>query len=191
MNKRIVVPTINRMPHEKVDNLAAYYPLNSQQNLENFWKGYLKLVDLTLNNFGFSITDPNLIPDHLGLQVRNKEEFKQCHEKLLNIATLLSEEVVNDRWCNIYQFKQTPTSDDVSVPRIEIFDPMPGQNERELRSGIEHLAFQVKNYSQFVKEWMKKNSPIEYEKQIGHSTFFKTPFVNGILLEFRNDRLGE
>ncbi len=186
--KEIVKISDPTLPYD----LTQYYPINSQKNLQQFWETYFPLVQLSLNYFGYSLNNSGLQPDHLGIQVNNRKEFISCHKKLMKISTLLSEEIVNKRWCSIYKFKKPPTTKgNIFIPRIEIYNPTPKQHNLEIKSGIEHVAFTVKNYSQFIKEWSSKKLPILYEKKIDNSTFFKTPFINGLLIEFRNDELGE
>lgn len=190
--KRKIKKIIKLSSFEILPNLVKYYPINSQKNLQQFWETYFPLVETSLNYYGYFLDDNNLCLDHLGLQVNDKKEFVLCHKKLIKIAILLSEEVVNGRWCSIYKFKNPPIiAGKFFVPRIEIYNPMPKQDIREIKSGIEHIAFTVRDYILFRKEWIGKNLPVLYEKKIDTSKFFKTPFLNGLLIEFRNDELGE
>lgn len=125
------------------------------------------------------------------MQITSKEEFNNVSKTLLTYSQLIHDRVIHNRRNRVYQFKETIVIFDISIPRIEIFEPKPGAEIKKLKPGIEHIAFKVDDYKSFINEFKKRNIPIdkeaEYEKG---SFFFKTKLIDLVEIEFRNDFLG-
>jgi hypothetical protein len=173
-------------------NLSHYYPIQSIKVFREYLDAYLPLIIFGAKQYELNLNTFKISGDHLGLQVLSRDEFDKCHEILLKIADLIHDSVIHNRRNRVYRFNDMPKSNSISVPRIEIFEPKPSANISKLRPGIEHIAFMMDGYDNFVLECKKKNVPIDKEVSFEDgSKFFKTTFVNGIEIEFRNDELGE
>jgi len=171
--------------------LTNFYPIHSVEELEKYLTPYLKLVLFSLEQYKINLNTANASGDHVGLQVLSSQEFDDCHQILLKNSKLIHDDIIHDRRNRIYRFHAAPHSSDITIPRIEIFEPKPGVDIRKLRAGIEHVAFTIGNYDEFLSRCQKSNIPIDKINNINGSKFFKTRFINGVEIEFRNDFLGE
>lgn len=171
--------------------LTHLYPIHSTEEIEKYLAPYLKLVLFNLKQYNIDLNAISGSGDHIGLQVLSSQEFDDCHGILLKNSELIHDHVIHDRRNRVYHFKTPPQASDIIVPRIEIFEPKPNANIGKLRAGIEHVAFTVENYDEFLSDCQKRGIPIDKTNNLDGSKFFKTTFVNGIEIEFRNDQLGE
>jgi len=171
-------------------NLLAYYPVLSIKVIQEFAKAYFPLVELTCQQFQINLHDTGINGDHFGLQVLSDIEFDQCHKILLQYTKLVHDHVIHQRRNRVYHYHLPVQVNGITIPKIEIFEPKPDADISKLRPGIEHIAFVVDDYDQFLTEYKSKRIPIDKEINLQGSKFFKTKFINIIEIEFRNDELG-
>ncbi len=167
------------------------YPIQSSKALNDFFDFYIKNVLKVASSLNFDLKGNNFSGDHLGLQVLSADEFDESHWLLLEYSQMIHDGIIHNRRNRIYFFKKPLDSDGVIMPKIEIFEPKPNAKISRLRPGIEHVAFVVKNYDNFLEDCRQKNIPIDKVIDIGSSKFFKTKLINNVEIEFRNDKLGE
>ena len=171
-------------------SLVDFYCIHNRDNLFRYTRIYWQLVSFYLDKY--QINDSfDFRGDHLGLQVLSVEEFDQCHEIFLEYSSLINKDIIHQRRNNIYKFNMPLKLDNISIPKIEIFEPKPDANLGKLRPGIEHISLKVNNYQKLLQVSRDKGVPIDKAKEINGSRFFKTQFINGVEIEFRNDGLGE
>ena len=171
--------------------LYKYYSIQSREKLEAYVKRYLEMVRVVLNNFSVDLENNNIEGDHLGVQVISAREFNECSKLLSTYSRLIHDKVIHDRRNRVYEFDRHISTNYLKIPRIEIFEPKPGADIKNLKPGIEHVAFYVKNYFDFVKELKKNDVPIDKEAEYSKGSWFiKTSFLDLVEVEFRNDYLG-
>lgn len=171
--------------------LLSYYKINTKDDLQDYANFYLPLVFTVLKEFGVSTDKFDLVGDHFGLQVLSEQEFENADSLLLSYSTLIHDTVIHGRRNRVYLFNNPVTFKDISIPRIEIFEPKPGAELKKLKPGIEHVAFFTPGYDLLFQHFVSKGYPIDKNVEFEDgSKFFKTSFVNLVEVEFRNDSLG-
>ncbi len=169
--------------------LLPYYPIHSQQQLENYLKVYIPLVFNQLNIYGVDIKAFGITGDHFGLQVLSAEEFDKSDTLLQTYATLVNAGEMHNRRNNIYKLTSFPKINDIEIQSIEMFEPKPDADINKLKPGIEHIALVAQKYDELHKFFIEKQLPIDKSADFNGSKFFKTKFVNLVEVEFRNDYL--
>ena len=167
------------------------YPIQSNKELNTFLNSYIDSALSVAKSLNINLQGKIFSGDHLGLQVLSSEEFDKCHNILLEYAKMIHDTIIHKRRNRIYHFKKLLNVKGIIIPKIEIFEPKPNADITKLRPGIEHIAFYVEGYDNFLEECKKNNVPIDKAINIDGSKFFKTELINNIEIEFRNDRLGE
>lgn len=167
------------------------YPIKSQTELNEFSNSYIEAVLEVAKKLNIDLGDDKFFGDHLGLQVLSGKEFDQCHALFLEYSEMIHDAIIHDRRNRVYRFREPLQSNDIIMPRIEMFEPKPGADLDKLRPGIEHIAFTVKDYDVFLEECRQNNVPIDKAVGMDGSKFFKTKLIDSIEIEFRNDKLGE
>lgn len=154
-------------------------------NLQSFYTSYAKSVKFILDDYGIS----EVIPDHLGCLTHSKEEFEEATLELLKSAKQIKEIELHGRRVRVFKFEE-PLNSDFPMPKIEIFEPKPDAELKNLRFGIEHIGFYVKNFDEFLNNFESK-LPVAKKGQVNSSFFLKTETLNTVEIEFRSDKLGE
>ncbi len=167
------------------------YPIQSIDEIKTYLESYLNSVLSVANRLNINLLDKKFSGDHLGLQVLSKEEFDKCHDMLLGYSEMIHDSIIHERRNRIYRFKEILSVKGIAIPKIETFEPKPNADIFKLRPGIEHIAFYVENYNNFLEECKQKNIPIDKVVDINGSKFFKTKLIDNTEIEFRNDSLGE
>lgn len=160
--------------------------LYERASLENFYQRYSATVEFLLNRMQLKGTK---VPDHIGVLVHDKKEYNEVSLMLQKYSTRIREIVLDDRRVSIYKFDM-PLIGSYLMPKIEIFEPKPGEIEKNLRYGIEHIAFYISDWDEF-----KSNNldliPVAKDFKVGTTSMVKTEIINTVEIEFRNERLGE
>lgn len=167
------------------------YPIQSNKELNTFLNSYIEYVLSVAGSLNINLQDEIFLGDHLGLQVLSSEEFDKCHDMLLEYSEMIHDTIIHERRNRIYRFKKPLNIKGITLPKIETFEPKPNADISKLRPGIEHIAFYVKEYDNFLEECKHNNVPIDKAIDMSGSKFFKTKLIDNIEIEFRNDRLGE
>ncbi len=167
-----------------------YPPLSTffkRESLETFNIAYGELINSVLTPL--DIPSKELTPDHLGVLTHSSEEFENLTKTLLQYSTQIKEIVLHERRVRVFKLN-SPLSGRYKVPKIEIFEPKPNIDITKLRFGVEHIAFQVKNFDEYISITKGKVGIIK-EGTVGNSKFAKTEILNTVEIEFRSDALGE
>lgn len=171
--------------------LLKYYSLNFPEELKDYLEAYLPLVKNIAEKYSVDLESNQFQADHLGVQVLSSEEFDQASEMLSAYSSLIHDNIIHERRNRVYQFNDPITASNLSLPRIEIFEPKPDAELRKLKPGIEHVAFMANDYDNLLANFKSNNYPIDKENTFDDgSKFFKTSLVNLVEIEFRNDFLG-
>lgn len=170
--------------------LSPYYSIKSLHHLKEYLKIYTKLVEVVAKHLGVNLKNPKIKGDHLGVQVLSKKEFKICSEKLTQYSTLINESIIHERRVRIYRLNKPLKINSFSFSLIEIFEPKPGADLKKLKPGVEHLAFKVDDYEEFLARCKKNNLPLDKEGKNKNLKFFKTRLLDLVEIEFRNKSLG-
>ena len=166
------------------------YLIKDREQLENYINTYITKTIAVGNNLGINLHEKRFLGDHVGLQVLDAKEFDTVSDVLKGYSSLIHDTVIHNRRNRIFEFNQTLETDGISIPRIEIFEPKPNADLKKLRPGIEHIAFKVGDYGDFLAECQNRGIAIDKIIEYNGSKFFKTAIVDGIEIEFRNDLLG-
>lgn len=167
-----------------------YTPLTfflNRESLENFNLAYGELINSVLTTL--NISSEELIPDHLGILLHSSSEFEDISQQLLQYSIQIKEIVLHERRVRVFKLN-SPLSGRYNIPKIEIFEPKPNIDITKLRFGVEHIAFQVKNFDEYIFSTKRKVGIIK-EGSVGDSKFAKTEILNTVEIEFRSDALGE
>lgn len=168
---------------------SSYYSLNSFSELQSFTNVYLPLVESMLLKFNIALFEDELKGDHLGVQVLSSDEFDYVDRALSKYSKVTHRGMIHNRRNNVYKLNISLKYKDIEIGLIEIFEPKPEADIKKLKPGIEHVAFEVKNYEDFLNKFKKSEFPIDKEVELSGSKFFKTAFINLVEVEFRNDSL--
>ena len=169
--------------------LNKYYPINSSQHLNSFFKVYFPTVVNQLSLFGIDAKKFALECDHMGLQVLSSKEFDEVHTKMTKFAKLVHGGKIHSRRNNVYVLGDKPTASGFELQSIEIFEPKPNADLQHLKPGFEHTAFKTNVFGLLEKYFESTNLPIAKRVEDDRSIFFKTKLVNMIEIEFRTDFL--
>lgn len=161
--------------------------LFKRENIQNFVDSYFETVSSILKIYGVHTDD--ILCDHIGGLSHSKQEFEEITKVLSSYTKLIKETELHNRRIRIFKFDQ-PIISKLILPKIEIFEPKPDADIKQLRFGIEHIAFYVKSWDDFKQKYTSK-LPIIKEGSVDKSLFMKTEVLNTIEIEFRNDKLGE
>jgi predicted metalloenzyme YecM len=169
---------------------TKYYSLNTFFDLQSFVNVYLPLVENYTKKIGIEISKDILNGDHLGVQTLSAQEFDEVSNLIMGYSKTIKEGVIHNRRNNIYKFNQPLKYKDIEIPGIEVFEPKPDADIKKLKPGIEHVAFELKDYDIFLTKIKESGFPIDKEVNFDDgSKFFKTAFINLVEIEFRNDSL--
>ncbi len=171
--------------------LNQYFSLNSYTDLESFANVYLPLVENFLQKFSIDLSENIFKGDHLGVQVLSTQEFDTIDKLLSAYSKIIHAGLIHNRRNNIYKLNTPLKYKNIQIDLIEIFEPKPGADIRKLKPGIEHIAFEVKDYDAFLNKFKASDFPIDKEIDLNGSKFFKTAFINLVEVEFRNDSLAD
>ncbi|HCC67715.1 TPA: hypothetical protein DEP90_00675 [Patescibacteria group bacterium] len=160
--------------------------ISKKEDLQKLVNSYEMKVLSVLDSFNLKT---HLLCDHLGYLLHNSEEFDKVSKAMLEYSVLIKEVILHGRRIRVFKLKESLTGK-FNIPKIEIFEPKQGLDPSELRYGIEHIAFTVKDWEEFILK-DRERLPIVKEGSVGNSLFMKTEIINTIEIEFRNDRLGE
>ncbi len=170
-------------------NLPHYYPVNNSDELRRYLSVYLPLVIEECRRFSIDVRQKRFQADHLGLQVLNSEEFDHVSTSLLAFSTIVKDEPIQHRRNQVFRFAVPVEEQGFQLSGIEIFEPKPGESLSKLRAGVEHIAFVVHDYEDFLSEVAARGIPIAKKADYGSGEFFKTVFLNGVEVEFRSSFL--
>jgi predicted metalloenzyme YecM len=160
--------------------------LFERSSLENFYQRYSATVEFLLNRMQLKGTK---VPDHIGVLVHDKKEYNEVSLILQKYSTRIREIVLNDRRVSVYKLDM-PLIGSYLMPKIEIFEPKPGVVEKNLRYGVEHIAFYISEWDQFKSDNLNV-LPLAKDFKVGTTSMLKTEIINTIEIEFRDERLGE
>ena len=174
--------------------MNQYFSLGTFEELKALAGGYLPLVRVVLGSFGIDTEKEKLVGDHFGVIVTTPEDFDACDKSILGYSELIHSGLVKERRNNIYKFKEPISAGGIVIPKIEIFEYTPKENDRFLKYGLDHVCFKVEDFDIFLAREQEKGIPIEriILGDYGHGgKFFKTKTISNVMIEFRNDALGE
>ena len=158
-----------------------------KENIQKFVDSYFLTTSSILEFYHINMDDINC--DHIGCLSHNPQEFEEITKELSLYTRLINETKLHNRRIRVFKLNEQINTKFI-LPKIELFEPKPDINPKQLRFGIEHIAFQVKSWDAFNQKY-KNKLPIIKEGSIDKSLFIKTEVLNTIEIEFRNDKLGE
>lgn len=161
--------------------------LFKRENIQDFVDSYFKSVLFMLSTYNIPFED--VVCDHIGCLLHNSIEFDAVTNELNTYTKLIKSIELHNRRVKVFQLND-PINSGFLLPKIEIFEPKPDADFKQLRFGIEHIAFYVWDWDSFKSKYQSK-LPIIKEGSVDKSLFMKTEVLNTIEIEFRNDRLGE
>lgn len=171
-------------------NFLENYSIENVEQLRDYLNTYIQTVITVADNLGINLHEKKFSGDHIGLQVLDSNEFDVVSDVLGGYCSLIHDTVIHNRRNRIFEFNQALEVGGIKIPRIEIFEPKPGADMKKLRPGIEHIAFKVDGYDDFLIECQNRKVSIDKIVEHNGSKFFKTAIFNGVEIEFRNDYLG-
>lgn len=172
--------------------MNKYYSLKNITELNEYLQVYIPLVNLFLKHYSLDLKQYNLLVDHIGVQMLNSDDFDQITEQLNTYSTLIKVKEIHNRRNGIFKLNTEFIVNGLLIPSIEIFEPKPDFPPSQLRLGIEHIAFYTDSisYDSLLAYFKQNQLPIDKEGEFSKgSKFFKTTFINGVEIEFRNDQL--
>ena len=117
-----------------------------KENIQRFVDSYFKSVLFMLNTYNIPFED--VVCDHIGCLLHDSIEFDEVTSELNTYTKLIKSIELHNRRVKVFQLDD-PINSEFVLPKIEIFEPKPEADLKQLRFGIEHVAFYVKDWDIF------------------------------------------
>lgn len=167
------------------------YGITTWRTLARCASRYMRLALTVALLEGVDLTSARFAGDHLGLQARSAREFDDVVRTVGAYALPVRRESIDGRRNCVLRLRRPLRGGGWEMPLVEVFEPKLREAPRDLRPGIEHCAFVVSDYEQWLRDWPGRRELVAKRRDSATRVFVKTWIINGIELELRPVSLGK